>query len=160
MMQLHTLENTHRPAKSRKRLGRGTSSGHGKTCGRGYKGAGSRSGWKSREGKEGGQFPLFMKLPIRGFNNTRFQHRLTVINLWQVEKFYTDGETVDEDSLRQKGLIKGDCLGIKLLADGELTKKKVTLKVDAISSGAREKLDALGVSYTVASYVEPAAEQK
>jgi large subunit ribosomal protein L15 len=156
MMQLHTLGNTHRASKERKRLGRGTSSGHGKTCGRGYKGAGSRAGWKRREGKEGGQFPLFMKLPIRGFTNGRFQKKMDVINFWQVEKFYSDGEKVDLETLYKKGLLKGGTWGVKLLGDGELT-KKVTFEVHAISASAREKLDAQGISYTVACE-QPAAE--
>jgi large subunit ribosomal protein L15 len=156
MMQLHTLTNTHRPAKARKRLGRGTSSGHGKTCGRGEKGAGSRSGWKSREGKEGGQFPLYMKLPIRGFSNGMFKRKYNTLNFWEIEKWYSDGEAVTIETLRMKGLLKGDTWGIKLLAKGELT-KKVTIEVDAISESARQKLDALGISYTVVAQ-QPAAE--
>ena len=80
-MKLHTLQNTTRPYKRRKLLGRGMGSGRGKTCCRGHKGAGSRSGWKSRERYEGGQLPLYRKVPARGFSNARFSRRLDAINL-------------------------------------------------------------------------------
>jgi len=148
MMQLHTLTNTSRPYKGRRRVGRGTSSGMGKTCGRGTKGSGSRAGYQRREGNEGGQFKLYMKLPVRGFCNAKFARRLDPINLWQLEKFYEDGDLVNIETLREKGLLKGETWGIKLLGDGELT-KKVAIQVDAMSAGTRQKLDALGISYTL-----------
>ena len=85
MFKLHSLKNTTKERKPRKLLGRGIGSGLGKTCGRGEKGAGSRSGYTRRYGYEGGQFRMFMKIPIRGFSNVRFQHRLTSVNLSQID---------------------------------------------------------------------------
>lgn len=139
MTNLHTLKDTCRKRKSRKRVGRGLGSKLGKTCGRGEKGAGSRSGYKRRWGKEGGNMPLFMKLPIRGFNNARFRKAFDVINIEQIEAVFQDGESVNIDTLREKGFISGKTHGVKLLGNGEL-KKKVKIHVQAISSGAREKL--------------------
>lgn len=139
MMNLNSLKDTTRPRKSRKRVGRGMGSKLGKTCGRGEKGAGSRSGYKRRWGKEGGQMPLHMKLPIRGFNNARFRKALDVVNLGQIDAVFNDGETVNIESLRERGFISGQTHGIKILANGEI-KKKLKFQVQAVSSGAREKL--------------------
>lgn len=139
MFKLNSLKNTTKRVKTRRRVGRGTGSGAGKTCGRGEKGAGSRSGYKRRHGYEGGQFRLFMKLPIRGFSNARFRKVLDAINLDQIEILFSDGETVNEQSLRDKGYINGKTDGIKILGNGELT-KKVSIEVNAISVGARDKL--------------------
>jgi len=138
-MNLNTLKDTCRVRKARKRVGRGIGSKSGKTCGRGEKGAGSRSGYKRRWGKEGGQMPLFMKLPIRGFSNACFRRELDVINLDQIDAIFQDGETVNELSLRERGIISGKTNGIKLLGNGELT-KNLKIYVNAISDSAREKL--------------------
>jgi large subunit ribosomal protein L15 len=140
MNSLNNLKNSNRGRRAVKRLGRGPGSGKGKTCARGQKGAGARSGYKTRWGYEGGQMRLHLKLPQRGFSNVKFQNRLETINLGLVEKVFSKGETVNEESLRQKGIIKGPINGIKLLGGGELT-KKVTIEVDAISASAREKLE-------------------
>lgn len=148
MTSLSTLKNTSRPTKTSKRLGRGPGSKKGKTCGRGEKGAGSRSGYKTRAGKEGGQFPLFAKSPIRGFNHGKFRKHMFVVNFWQIETCYQDGEVLNEMSLREKGVLKGNFDGIKVLANGELT-KKISVEVDAVSQAAREKMEALGVSITL-----------
>lgn len=139
MSELHTLQNTSRPSKKRKRVGRGLGSGTGKTCGRGEKGAGSRSGYKRRLGYEGGQFRLYMKLPTRGFSNARFRVEYEVINLGQIEAVYSNGDTVNAQTLRDRGLLSGQNLLIKLLGEGELT-KKVTIEVDAASATAKDKL--------------------
>ena len=88
---------------------------------------------------------LHMKLPQRGFSNVRFQKRLDTVNLWQIEKFYSDGETVNLESLRKHGLVKNRSHGVKILGNGEL-KKKVTIVVDALSTGAREKLQKAKIS--------------
>lgn len=140
MSSLNTLTNCCRPKKNRKRVGRGTGSGSGKTCGRGEKGAGSRSGYKRRLGYEGGQFRLYMKLPERGFNNTRFRTEYEVINLGQIDSVFNDGDVVNVETLAERGLING-CKRtlIKLLGDGELT-KKVTIEVHAASESAKQKL--------------------
>ncbi|MDP1835442.1 MAG: 50S ribosomal protein L15 [Chlamydiales bacterium] len=139
MSSLHTLENTTRPFKKRKRVGRGLGSGTGKTCGRGEKGAGSRSGYKRRHTYEGGQFRLFMKLPQRGFNNARFRTEYEVINLGQIDTLFNNGDTVNLQTLRDRGVVSGNRDGIKLLGDGELT-KKLTIEVDVASQSAQEKL--------------------
>lgn len=148
MVTLNTLKNTSRPKKARKRVGRGIGSGTGKTCGRGEKGAGSRSGYKRRWGKEGGQMPLFMKLPIRGFSNARFRREYHVINLDQIEAVFHDGETVNELSLRERGFISGKSHGVKLLGNGEIT-KKLKIHVHAISSSAREKLTLAKIPFEI-----------
>lgn len=139
MSSLHTLQNTTRPFKKRKRVGRGLGSGTGKTCGRGEKGAGSRSGYKRRHTYEGGQFRLFMKLPQRGFNNARFRTEYEVINLGQIDTLFNNGDTVNLETLRARGVVSGNRDGIKLLGDGDLT-KKVTIEVDVASQSAQEKL--------------------
>lgn len=150
MNSLDNLKNSTRGRRAVKRVGRGAGSGRGKTCGRGEKGAGSRSGYKTRWGYEGGQIRLHMRLPQRGFNNVNFQKRLETINLRQIDRVFTDGETVNEASLREKGLISGPINGIKLLGDGELT-KKVTIEVDALSASAREKLEKSKIKINVKS---------
>lgn len=139
MITLHELENTTRPSQKRKRVGRGLGSKLGKTCGRGEKGAGSRSGYRRRLGKEGGNMPLFMKLPIRGFNNARFRRSYEVVNLEQLEEMFEEGDVVTIDTLRACGFISGPTHGMKLLAEGELT-KKLTIRLQAISRRAREYL--------------------
>jgi large subunit ribosomal protein L15 len=150
MIDLSNLKDTCRERKACKRVGRGPGSGLGKTCGRGEKGAGSRSGYKRRYGYEGGQFRLFMKLPIRGFNNARFRKELDVVNLGQIEFMYNNGEVVNAKTLAERGFISGPTHGIKVLGEGELT-KKVTLEVTAISESAREKLQQAKIHFTLIS---------
>lgn len=150
-MELHSLENATRAWKRRKRVGRGPGSGLGKTCGRGHKGAGSRSGWKARERYEGGQIPLYRKLPQRGFSNVVFQKRFDAINLRQIDRMFSDGDVVNLDTLRSHGFLKGPSNGIKLLADGELT-KKVRVEVHAMSKQAEEKLKTAGIAYSIVAY--------
>ena len=147
-MQLHSLENSSRPFKRRRRVGRGIGSGVGKTCGRGVKGAGARSGWKSRARYEGGQIPLYRKLPERGFTRGKFLRRLDSINLDQVEKLFNNGDMVNIESLKRVGYLKGESHGVKLLGRGELT-KKLSFEVAGVSTAADEKLKALGCSYTI-----------
>lgn len=148
MITLHSLKNTSRPKKVRKLLGRGPGSGLGKTCGRGEKGAGSRSGYKCRHGKEGGQFPLYMKLPIRGFSNVRFSKRLDAINLQQIEAMFSDGDTVSLLTLRNHGFISGKSHGLKILGDGVLS-KKVIVEANAISASAQKKLQEANIPFTL-----------
>lgn len=147
-MNLSSLKNTTRKEKKRRRVGRGIGSGLGKTCGRGEKGMGSRSGNGRRLTYEGGQFRLFMKLPTRGFSNARFRKRLDAINLSQIDKLYEDGEVVNSETLRKHGYISGTSDGIKILGEGELT-KKVSIEVDAISQGARDKLQTAKISFKI-----------
>jgi large subunit ribosomal protein L15 len=149
-MELNSLQNSSRPYKRRKRVGRGVGSGRGKTSTRGVKGAGARSGWKSRARYEGGQIPLYRKLPERGFSRARFRKKLHVVNFSQVNTLFSDGEVVNMESLAKHGFIKGKTFGVKLLAKGEL-KKKVSFQVHAMSKASEEKLKALGVEYTIVS---------
>ncbi len=148
MISLDKLKNTTRLAKARKRVGRGLGSKLGKTCGRGEKGAGARAGYKRRLGKEGGNMPLFMKIPIRGFNNARFRRAYDVINLEQLNGMFKDGEIVSIETLKERGFISGPTYGIKLLGKGELT-KKLTIRVQALSDSAREKLTRAKIAFEV-----------
>ena len=147
MTLLSNLKNTHRKSKSRMRVGRGCGSGKGKTSGRGHKGAKARSGYKRPYGREGGQMPLHMKLPKRGFSNARFRKELDAINLGLIETLFNDGDVVNEATLRERGYISGSCHGVKILGKGEL-KKKVTIEAHAISAGAQEKLKKAKISFT------------
>ncbi len=148
MVELNNLQNTSRPFKRTKRVGRGMGSGLGKTSGRGHKGMGSRSGYQTRARYEGGQLPLYRKLPQRGFSTVQFQKRLDVINLGQIEDLFQDGEVVSVLSLREKGFLKGTSHGIKILGQGDLS-KKVTIEASAISKSALDKLNNCGISYTI-----------
>lgn len=148
MRTLDQLSNCSRPRKNSKRVGRGIGSGKGKTCGRGEKGAGSRSGYKRRLGYEGGQFRTFMKMPIRGFSNARFRRALDAINLGQIDAMYEDGEHVCFETLVMKGFLSGLSYGIKILGNGELN-KKVTIEAEAFSESARAKLQAAKLEFTV-----------
>lgn len=139
MMTLDSMKDTSRERKSVKRVGRGPGSKLGKTCGRGEKGAGSRSGYKRRWGYEGGQMRMHMKMPKRGFSNVRFSKKFDAVNLMQIEALFSDGEVVNAESLVKHGLIHSRSYGVKILAEGDLT-KKVSFSVDAFSASAREKL--------------------
>ncbi len=139
MVTLSTLKNTSRKVKSRKRVGRGIGSGLGKTCGRGYKGQGSRSGARRRYGYEGGQMRLFKKLPTRGFSNARYTKRYATVNLGEIEKAYQDGETVNLQSLNEKGFLIKSNSPLKILGDGNLS-KKVVIEAHAFTQTAQDKL--------------------
>lgn len=148
MITLANLKNTSRPKKNVKRVGRGPGSSLGKTCGRGEKGAGARSGYKRRFGYEGGQFRTFMKMPIRGFNNARFRKAYDVINLGQINDCFNDGEIVNIQTLADRGFFSGTTYGLKVLGEGEL-KKQVTLEVSALSQSAQEKLQKAKIPFTL-----------
>lgn len=144
-MKLHTLA-PNKGAKHRvKRLGCGESSGHGKTSCKGNKGQKARSGSGTRVGFEGGQMPLHRRLPKRGFNNINFKTKVEVVNLSQIDKAFNDGDTVNEEALRKAGLINRACEQVKVLGQGEITKKLV-LVVDTISASAKEKVEKAGGS--------------
>lgn len=149
MITLSTLTNPLRAPKKVQRVGRGIGSRRGKTCGRGSKGDKARRGYKRRYGHEGGQLPLYRKLPCRGFPNTRFQSEVCAINLSMIENLYANGEVVNLKTLREKGLaprrVPG---GLKILGDGELS-KKVTIEAHAFSKTAQEKLDKMSIAYKV-----------
>ncbi len=140
-VDLKTLQPAHGAVKERKRLGRGIGSGHGKTSGKGHKGANARSGGTITPGFEGGQMPLQRRLPKRGFRNpSRVTYQ--VVSLARLEALFSAGATVDSESLRQARIVRGG-RPIKILSDGEIT-KALTVKVEAISAKAREKLLAAG----------------
>jgi large subunit ribosomal protein L15 len=129
------------PKPKRKRVGRGAASGQGKTSGRGQKGAGSRSGYKLRRGTEGGQCPLFTRIPTRGFSNARFKQEWNVINLGHIEGLFEKGSLVDREALVAKKLIKENKLPVKLLGQGEMS-TPIHLKLNAVSASARAKVEA------------------
>ena len=142
-MKLHTLK-PNKGAKHRvKRLGCGESSGLGKTSGKGHKGQKARSGGNVRPGFEGGQMPLHRRLPKKGFNNINFKTKVAVVNLAQLEKAYSDGDTVNEESLRDKGIVNRSCDIVKVLGQGQIS-KKLTVVVDALSASAKEKIEQAG----------------
>lgn len=144
-MKLNELKPTPGSRHRRRRVGRGESSGLGKTCGKGHKGQKSRSGASIRPGFEGGQMPIMRRLPKKGFNNARFKTKYAIVNLVDLEAKFSDGDEVNEESLRACGLVKGVCDGVKLLANGEVT-KKFTISVDKVSASAREKIEKAGGS--------------
>ena len=142
-MQLNDLRPAEGARKARKRIGRGTSSGYGTTAGRGTKGQLSRTGGGKGAGFEGGQQPLAMRLPkLPGFKN---RNRVTFapVNVARLEGLYEDGEIVDAESLRAKGVIKHDYIPVKVLGDGDLS-KRLTVKVDKVSTSAKAKIEAVG----------------
>lgn len=144
-MKLHELKPNPGAKHRTKRLGCGESSGQGKTSGKGHKGQKARSGGSIRPGFEGGQMPLHRRLPKRGFNNKTFADKIAVVNLTHLDERFEDGATVSEETLRECGLVKGRYDGVKLLGQGEVS-KKLTIKVDYISATAREKVEAAGGS--------------
>ena len=139
MLQLHTIKPNPGAKHRKKRLGNGESSGLGKTCGKGNKGQKARSGGTIRPGFEGGQMPLHRRLPKKGFNNTRFQDKILIVNLSQLERVFEAGATVDENTLRAAKLVQGPCDAVKLLGNGTLT-KNLNVVVDFVSASAREKV--------------------
>lgn len=141
-MRLHDLKPRPGAKHRRKRLGQGESSGRGKTAGRGGKGQTARSGSSIRIGFEGGQMPLIRRIPKRGFNNVRFGTRYIPVNLESLNAF-DDGARVDEAVLRKAGLINGRGDGVKVLGDGDLT-KKLTVTAHAFSATAKAKIEGKG----------------
>ena len=133
--------------KKKRIVGRGSSSGLGSTAGKGNKGQQSRSGGKVYVGFEGGQMPLYRRIARRGFSNYWFKKEFAIVNLRDLEAHYADGETVNKETLVLKGLAKKADELIKVLGDGELT-KKLTVAVDKVSASAKEKIEKAGGSVT------------
>ncbi|QGU00797.1 LSU ribosomal protein L15p (L27Ae) [Candidatus Syntrophocurvum alkaliphilum] len=140
-MKIHELKSPSGANKRKKRVGRGPSSGHGKTSTRGHNGQNSRSGGGVRPGFEGGQMPLIRRIPKRGFTN-KFRKEYDIVNVGDLNRF-DDGTEVTIDLLKQSGLVKSVKNGVKILGDGEL-EKKLTIKVNKISKQAEEKILAKG----------------
>ncbi len=141
-MKLHELRPSEGAFKTSKRLGRGTGSGLGKTSGKGHKGQNARSGGGVRPGFEGGQLPLFRRLPKRGFSNAMFKVEYATINVSDLEKF-ENGAVVTPELLKEMGILKKQLAGVKVLGNGELT-KKITVKAHKFSQSAIEKIEAIG----------------
>lgn len=140
-MKLHELQYTEGARKERKRIGRGTSSGTGKTAGRGQKGQGARSGGGKKPGFEGGQTPLFMRLPKRGFTNfNRVEY--AIVNLEQLNSF-EEGTVVCPKMLKEAGIIKKELDGVKVLGNGKL-EKAITVKAHKFSKSAIASIEAAG----------------
>jgi large subunit ribosomal protein L15 len=141
-MRLHNLKPRPGAKHRTKRLGQGESSGHGKTSGRGGKGQTARSGGSVRLGFEGGQMPLLRRIPKRGFNNKTFGLHLATVNVGVLENF-DSGTTITPEILKEQGVLKKLLAGVKILGDGELT-KKLTVKAQQFSASAKEKITKAG----------------
>ncbi|MBQ4289669.1 MAG: 50S ribosomal protein L15 [Clostridia bacterium] len=140
-MKLHELSPQEGSTAERYRKGRGPASGNGKTAGRGHKGQNARSGGGVRPGFEGGQIPLYRRLPKRGFHNYFAKH-FAVVNVKDLNVF-EDGAVVNADALAEKGLISKTLDGVKILGNGEIT-KKLTVEASIFSASAKEKIEAVG----------------
>ena len=141
-VQLHELQAPEGARKAKKRVGRGTSSGHGKTSTRGTKGQWARSGGGVRPGFEGGQTPLNRRLPKRGFTNARFKKEYAIVNLKQLSEF-PEGTVVTPELLLEQRIIREPLDGIKVLAEGDLS-VKLTVQAHAFSARAKEQIEAAG----------------
>ena len=142
-MQLNQLKPGRSANRDRKRRGRGTGSGQGTTGGRGNKGQNARKSGQVRQGFEGGQMPLIRRIPKRGFNNAQFATVYEIVNLAEIEARFEAGETVNAETLKARRLVHCNEDGIKILGDGELT-KKLTFEVDKVSKSAEEKIKKAG----------------
>lgn len=136
--------------KAKKIVGRGSGSGLGTTAGRGNKGQQSRSGGGTYVGFEGGQMPLYRRIAIRGFSNYPFKKEYALFNLRDLEAKYENGETVSKETLIKKGLLKKAGILVKVLGDGELT-KKLTVNVDKVSASAKEKIEKIGGTVAISN---------
>jgi len=141
-MKLHELSPVAGSKKDAKRIGRGHGSGWGKTAGKGHKGQKARAGHGMRPGFEGGQMPLQRRLPKRGFNNI-FAKEIVIVNLGTLDKKFDNGATVDTEALVKAGIIKNSFDGVKILSNGKLS-KSLTVKANAFSKSAKEKIEAAG----------------
>ena len=141
-MKLHELAPAQGSVKPAWRKGRGPGSGNGKTAGKGHKGQNARSGGGVRPGFEGGQLPIYRKLPKRGFNNYKFAKNYAIVNVEDLNRF-VDGTVVDLEVLMAAKLVRKPMDGLKVLGNGELT-KKLTVKAAVFSATAKEKIEAAG----------------
>lgn len=148
-MDLSILQNTTRPRKKIQRVGRGVGSRRGKTSCRGGKGDSARQGYRKRYGYEGGQVPLYRKLPVRGFTRGRFVKLRAAVTFRMIDAHFEDGEVVNFASLREKKIVPRRIPGgIKILSNGTLT-KKVTIEANVFSAAAKQKLESQGISFKV-----------
>ena len=141
-MKLHELKPAAGSTTASKRLGRGVGSGLGKTSGKGHKGAKARSGGGKRPGFEGGQMPLYRRVPKKGFSNYPFKTIYETVNVERLEVF-ENGDVVTPETLIEKGIIRKVCDGVKIMGNGDLT-KKLTVKAAKFTASAKEKIEAVG----------------
>ena len=141
-MKLNELSAAPGSVKERKRIGRGAGSGNGKTAGKGHKGQKARAGHGMRPGFEGGQMPLQRRIPKRGFNNI-FAKEIAAVNVGTLNARFEDGASIDAAALIEAGIINKSCDGVKILSNGKL-EKKLTVKANAFSQAAKEKIEAAG----------------
>ncbi len=159
-MMLHQITDEAGAHRRRKRVGRGESSGMGRTSGRGNKGCQSRAGYKSRRLAEGGQMPLFRRLPKRGFNNFNFRTSYEVVNLADLERGFDNGAKIDPAALRAAGLVRGDGSElVKVLGTGTLT-KKLSITAHGFSAAARAAIEKAGGAVTTIPQRDSAAAAK
>ena len=142
-MKLHELSPQEGSVQEKFRKGRGPGSGNGKTAGKGHKGQNARSGGGVRPGFEGGQLPLYRKLPKRGFNNLRFGKKYVIVNVGTLNDKFNDGDVVDCAALLASGIVNKVFDGVKVLGEGDIT-KKLTVKAAIFSASAKEKIEAAG----------------
>ncbi|MAX23788.1 MAG: 50S ribosomal protein L15 [Phycisphaeraceae bacterium] len=148
-MMIHEITEKVGRHKKRKRVGRGPGSGLGKTCGRGHKGAGSRAGYSKKAAHEGGQMAFFRRIPKRGFSNAMFRTDYAIVNIQDLAKRFEDGAEVNPDMLVKAGLIRNTKDPVKVLGQGELS-KKLTVTAAKFSESAKAKITAAGGTATEA----------
>lgn len=147
MLTLDCLRNSSRPKKARKRVGRGMGSKTGQTCGRGVKGDKARRGHKFSHGSEGGQLPLYRKLPTRGFVNGRFRSKVFAISLGRLDAICEDGDQVSLEFLQERKIAPRRAPGgLKILSQGEIS-KKISIEAASFSAQAIEKLELAGIAF-------------
>jgi len=152
-MMIHEITSKVGRYKTRKRVGRGRGSGHGKTCGRGHKGAGSRAGYTRRPYFEGGQMSFVRRIPKRGFSNAPFRHLYHLVNIKALHARFEDGAEVNAESLVRVGLVRDTRLPVKILGEGETT-KKFDVTAAKFSASAKAKILAAGGTATEVSRVK------
>lgn len=149
-MMIHEITAKVGGHKKQRRVGRGPSSGRGKTCGRGHKGAGSRSGWSGsiHASREGGQTPFFRRIPKRGFSNAKFRRQFAPVNVNALEAHFENGAEINAEALAAAGLVRDKDQAVKLLGEGEVT-KKFSVTVAAASKSAMDKIIKAGGSVSI-----------
>jgi len=142
-MRLHELIDSNGGNRRKRRLGKGEGNGHGKTCGRGHKGSKARSGYSIQPGFEGGQMPMYRRLPHRGFSNFKFHKGFAIVNLGDLSRLDQGIAEVDREVLVKAGLVRDNSLPLKVLGDGEIG-KALKVRADKFSATARAKIEAAG----------------
>ena len=157
-MMIHDVHRGIRKNKKRKRIGRGPGSGHGKTASRGHKGQKSRAGWSRLATFQGGAMPLIRRVPKRGFNN-KFALKVVAVNVCDLDAAFSDGEEVSPETLRERDILKNRFDILKILGDGELT-KKLAVTAHRFSKSAQEKIEKAGGSITIRPGTAPVVKNK